>query len=103
MQPFRPEPDDDPHADESENRWILDDDNASFLTDEIDDVLVEEVAGRFLTDTDIRGRHVQVSVQNCVVILQGSVESEAAKEAAGRQAWATPGVFDVCNMLVPDR
>jgi len=69
---------------------------------EFDELLVDRVADRLVADTEIHGRHVQVSVQNGVVILEGSVDSVDVKDAAGRCAWATPGVNDVCNMLVPD-
>jgi osmotically-inducible protein OsmY len=34
------------------------------------------------------------------VILEGRLRSAAAREAASRLAWETPGVFDVCNRLV---
>ena len=67
-----------------------------------DEVLVDLVADRLVADVQVRGRNLRVTVQNCVVILEGSVESAEAKAAAGRQAWATPGITDVCNMLVPD-
>ncbi|GGL19676.1 BON domain-containing protein [Mangrovihabitans endophyticus] len=70
--------------------------------DEVDEALVEGVAERLVADTTIRGRRVQVTVQNCVVILEGNVDTAESKDAAGRQAWATPGVYDVCNMLTTD-
>jgi osmotically-inducible protein OsmY len=74
-----------------------------FLIDEVDAALVDRVAERLIAEAEIRGRLVRVIVQNSVVILEGSVDSAAVKAAAGRLAWATPGVFDVCNMLVADR
>jgi hypothetical protein len=67
-----------------------------------DEVLVELVADRLLADVQVRAQNMLVTVQNCVVILEGQVESPEAKEAAGRQAWATPGIHDVCNLLVHD-
>ncbi len=70
--------------------------------DEYDQELVECVADELVADTRIRGRHVQVTVQNGVVILEGMVDSVDIREAAGRRVWAVPGVQDVCNMLVPD-
>jgi osmotically-inducible protein OsmY len=73
-----------------------------FLVDEVDAALVEQVAERLVAETEIRGRLVQVTVQNSVVILEGNVDSVAVKCAAGRLAWTTPGVADVCNMLVAD-
>ncbi|MEV6489079.1 BON domain-containing protein [Actinoplanes sp. NPDC051633] len=65
-----------------------------------DDILVDLVAGGLLAESCVRGRRVTVMVQNRVVILEGEVDSEEAKKAAGRRAWSTPGVFDVCNLLV---
>jgi osmotically-inducible protein OsmY len=65
-----------------------------------DDILVDLVAGGLMAESSIRGRRVTVMVQNRVVILEGEVDSEASKKAAGRRAWSTPGVFDVCNLLV---
>jgi osmotically-inducible protein OsmY len=77
-----------------EDPWPGDD------TDLHDDILLDAVAGRLLSESRVRGRRVLVSVQNRVVILEGEVDSEDAKEAAGTRAWSTPGVFDVCNLLV---
>ena len=73
-----------------------------FLANEVDTALVARVAERLVAHSEIRGRLVQVTVQNCVVILEGDVESADVKCAAGRLAWMTPGVLDVCNMLVAD-
>lgn len=70
--------------------------------DPYDEDLVERVAAGVVADVAIRGRRLQITVQNGVVILEGCVESAAAREAAGRRAWATPGVHDVCNMLATD-
>ncbi|WP_158647621.1 BON domain-containing protein [Actinoplanes sp. ATCC 53533] len=74
-----------------------------FLVDEVDEALVDRVAERLIAEAEIRGRLVRVMVQNSVVILEGSVDSADDKAAAGRLAWATPGVFDVCNLLIVDR
>jgi osmotically-inducible protein OsmY len=65
-----------------------------------DEILVDVVAGRLMAESRISGRRVIVTVQNRVVILEGEVDSEDAKQAAGSRAWSTPGVFDVCNLLV---
>ncbi len=67
--------------------------------DAMDELLARMVADRFVLDPAIGSGHVVVAVQNRVVILQGRLRTDAAREAAGRQAWATPGVFDVCNRL----
>ena len=64
-----------------------------------DELLVHLVAEGLAADRAVRGRHVDVTVQNGVVILEGEVASPASKEAAGRRAWSVPGVYDVCNRL----
>lgn len=68
--------------------------------DPLDELIARRVADRFLRDPQIRSGHVLVAVQNRVVILKGRVDSDDARSAAGRQAWATPGVYDVCNRLL---
>ena len=75
---------------------------AGWHYDDNDELLVEMVADRLVADVRVRGRRMRVAVQNGVVILEGRVDSPEAKTAAGKQAWATPGVVDVCNMLVPE-
>lgn len=82
---------------------VQDPDGRGVLDREVDDALVDRVAERFIASVDVRGRRVFVMVQNGVVILEGIVDSEESKHAAGRLAWQTPGVVDVCNMLVPIR
>lgn len=85
-------------------------DSASDPWDEADDdpwadydhALLRRVAEGLVTTVAVRGREVEVMVQNGVVILEGTVATAEVKEAAGRRVWATPGVHDVCNMLVPD-
>jgi osmotically-inducible protein OsmY len=73
------------------------------LGDPVDAMLARRVAHRFLADPAIGSGHVVVAVQNRVVILEGRLNSRRARDAAGQQAWATPGVFDVSNrLLVPD-
>jgi osmotically-inducible protein OsmY len=90
--PFYPDPDDQPVPGETDD----------FLVDEVDAALVDRIAGRLVAEAEIRGRLIEITVQNSVVIFEGSVESAAVKAAAGRLAWSTPGVFDVCNMLTTD-
>jgi osmotically-inducible protein OsmY len=68
--------------------------------DPLDEVLARMVADRFVLDPAMGSGHVVVAVQNRVVILEGRLRSAAAREAASRLAWETPGVFDVCNRLV---
>lgn len=67
--------------------------------DPLDELLARRVAERFVQDPEIRSGHVVIAVQNRVAILQGRLDSPQARDAAGRQAWATPGIFDVCNRL----
>lgn len=65
----------------------------------LDEIIAREVADRFIEDPAIGSGQVVVEVQNRVVILKGWIDSAAARAAAGRQAWATPGVYDVSNRL----
>jgi osmotically-inducible protein OsmY len=68
--------------------------------DDPDEFLLDLVAGRLLASGEVRGRHVSLMVQNGAVILEGSVNSVASKDAADRLAWSTPGVADVLNSLI---
>ena len=68
----------------------------------VDERLAHQVADRIGDDPAMGGAQPEVSVQNRVVILEGRIDSAAAKEAAGRQAWSTPGVYDVCNRLISE-
>lgn len=65
-----------------------------------DELLLHRVAEALAGDPEIRGRHLDVTVQNGVVILEGVVSSLVAKSAAARRAWTVPEVRDVCNCLV---
>ena len=67
---------------------------------EVDEQLVHLVAEGLAGDRAVRGRHVDVTVQNCVVIMEGFVDSPEAKAAAGHRVWSIPGVHDVCNRLI---
>lgn len=64
-----------------------------------DELLLHLVAEGLAADQEIRGRHLDVTVQHGVVILEGVVSSRIAKGAAGRRAWSIAGVRDVCNCL----
>jgi osmotically-inducible protein OsmY len=66
---------------------------------EADEWLVHLVAEALAGDPLVRGKHLDVTVQNCVVILEGQVESPAARKAAAARVWTVPGVYDVCNLL----
>jgi osmotically-inducible protein OsmY len=65
-----------------------------------DELLLHLVAEALAGDQEIRGRHLDVTVQNGVVILEGVVSSLTARSAASRRAWAVPEVRDVCNCLM---
>ena len=64
-----------------------------------DELLVHLVAEGLVADRAVRGRLIDVTVQNGVVIMEGEVASIEARAAAGRRAWSVPGVHDVCNRL----
>jgi len=68
----------------------------------VDERLAHLVADRLIAEPAIRGGQLVITVQNRVVILDGRIDSTEAKAAASRQAWSTPGVYDVCNRLVAD-
>lgn len=65
-----------------------------------DDRLAGLAAEALSSDPLIRGSHLEVIVQNGVVILQGELESEDAREAARQRAWTLPGIRDVCDAVV---
>jgi hypothetical protein len=50
-------------------------------------------------DPQVYGRHLEIMVQNRVLILQGDVDSLHVRAAAGRRAWSVPGVLDIANEL----
>jgi BON domain len=64
-----------------------------------EDFLTNLIAEEMIRDPDVRSGQMLVMVQNGVVILQGYVDTDDSRSAAVRRAWATPGVFDVCNLL----
>ena len=66
---------------------------------EADIRIVDGVAAALAGDVTVRGRRLEVLVQNQVVILLGEVESQEVRQAAGVVAWAVPEVYDVCNRL----
>ena len=62
------------------------------------------VQAKYYTDETLRGREIQVSAQNGVVTLRGSVQSEAAKQHAISLARTVEGVTRVDDELeVRDR
>ena len=66
-----------------------------------DHALLRRVAEGLVTTVAVRGHQVEVMVQNGVVILEGTVPTPELREAAARLVWSTPGVRDLCNLLVP--
>lgn len=95
-----------PHWPDFENPWYRgrwpernDNDQVTDRAELLDLRLVHEVADRFIADPVIRGGDLRITVQNRVAILEGDIDSPAARAAAVRQAWATPGIHDVLNCL----
>ncbi|MCM4083833.1 BON domain-containing protein [Paractinoplanes hotanensis] len=64
-----------------------------------DDRLADLAAENLSSDPLVRGSRLEIIVQNGVVILQGELESEEAREAARRRAWTLPGIRDVCDAV----
>ncbi|WP_250034142.1 BON domain-containing protein [Paractinoplanes maris] len=62
-----------------------------------DEQLAEQVAAALSSDPLIRGRRLEIIVQDGVVILQGELDSEEAREAARHRVWTLPGVRDFCD------
>jgi hypothetical protein len=69
----------------------------------VDEHLARQVADRIIADPTIRGGQLEIDVPNRVVILSGRIDSAAARDAAGRQAWSVPGVHDVSGPVVTCR
>ncbi|WP_127507818.1 BON domain-containing protein [Actinoplanes solisilvae] len=61
--------------------------------------LAELVVQALSGDRQVRGRYVDVAVQNGVVTLRGELDSDSARAAARQRVWTLPGVRDVCDML----
>jgi hypothetical protein len=61
------------------------------------------VATSLFDDAAVTGGHIDLSVQNGVVIVEGTVDSEAVRSAVVARAWSVAGVVDVCNALTVDR
>ena len=58
-----------------------------------------EVQGKFSQDSGLASKQLTVQANNGVVTLAGSVDNDAQREAAGRQAASVPGVKTVVNDL----
>jgi len=64
-----------------------------------DQYLGDAVVERLIADPDLIGADIQVTVQNRVVIIAGTVPSSAMRTQVIDEVWAVTGVFDVCNLL----
>jgi hypothetical protein len=58
-----------------------------------------EIQGKFSQDSGLSSKQLSVQANNGVVTLGGTVDDEAQREAASRQAASVPGVKEVVNNL----
>ena|SRR2546421_7567115 len=68
-------------------------------TEPTDGEIKKAVIDRLHADPHTEGEDIRVDVKQKVVILGGEVSTWLAKRAAGDDAWDTPGVVDVSNIL----
>jgi osmotically-inducible protein OsmY len=64
-----------------------------------DDRLALAVSDALFDDEAVTGGHIDIRVQNAVVILDGRTDTEDARVAAVARAWSVIGVADVCDAL----
>ena len=64
-----------------------------------DEWLAGQAAEALRKDPLVRGRYLEIIVQNRVVVLRGVMNSAEACEAASRRIWTLSGVADVSNQL----
>lgn len=64
-----------------------------------DDMLVLAIACFLSADPEIAVLPIEITVQDAVAILAGTVCSAELKRRAGFLAWSAPGVRDVSNQL----
>ena len=57
------------------------------------------VQSKFSQDSGLQGKQLAVQSSNGVVTLSGTVDNQIERDAAARQAAATPGVKEVINNL----
>ncbi len=58
-----------------------------------------DIQTRFSQDSGLSGKQLSVQASNGVVTLAGTVDNDAQRDAASRQAGAVPGVKEVINNL----
>ncbi|HET7891848.1 MAG TPA: BON domain-containing protein [Candidatus Sulfotelmatobacter sp.] len=58
-----------------------------------------DIQNRFSLDSGLAGKQLSVQASNGVVTLAGTVDNDAQRDAASRQAGAVPGVKEVINNL----
>lgn len=75
------------------------DDDDEMSSEFTDAKIVTVVKSRFLFDSEISGTNINVDVENRVVTLNGTVESEAERDLAATIAKNTNDVKEVKNML----
>jgi osmotically-inducible protein OsmY len=61
--------------------------------------LLRTVAEALLADPAVTGGHLDLRIQNGVVILDGEVDTADTSAAVTQRVWSIPGVADVCNAL----
>ena len=64
-----------------------------------DDSMRDQVMMRLAGDPDVKGGAINVEVKDGVATLSGAVDSERAREKAGKLAKHTKGVKSVVNQL----
>lgn len=64
-----------------------------------DATITSDIQSRFSQDSGLSNKQLSVQASNGVVTLSGTVEDDAQREAASRQAASEPGVREVINNL----
>ncbi|MEV4703172.1 BON domain-containing protein [Actinoplanes sp. NPDC049316] len=64
-----------------------------------DERILRAVADALFDDPEVTGGHIDLNVQNGVVIIDGDADSEPTRSAVVAAVWRIEGVTDVCNAL----